>query len=122
MESLDGGRMTQGFPTEKKDDLRYYLDTSGRFTSALRRDYAPLRRALDQRLVYVKCGSSWMDVSFDLLGKGMVFRLLDADGTFVKWADDGSIDMLAMGDPVRNREGVWGVQARKPTEMEFTNA
>lgn len=114
--------MTEGFPTTRQDDLRYYLDSSGRFTTALRRHYEPARRDPDKRRVYVKCSSSWIDVTFDLLGRGMVFRVLDTDGQFLTWADDGSLDMLAVDDPVRNAAGVWGVCARKPTEMELTNA
>lgn len=114
--------MTEGNPTERKDDLRYYLDSSGRFTPTLRQHYDPAQRSPDARRVYVKCGSSWLDVTFNLLSRGMVFRLLDTDGKFVTWADDGSADMLAMDDPSINRDGVWGVKTRKPTEMELANA
>lgn len=114
--------MIEGHPSERKEDLRYYLDNRGQFTSALRAHYTPAVRDPDARRVYVKCGSSWIDVPFNLLGKGMVFRLLDTDGKFVTWADDQSVDLFAMDDPVRNREGVWGVRTRKPTEMEMANA
>lgn len=114
--------MTEGFPTELKEDLRWYLDSTGRFTSALRQHYAPAKRDPDGRRVYVKCATTWIDVTFDMLSKGMVFRVLDTDGNFVTWADDGSVNMFAMDHPVRNADGVWAVQARKPTEMELTNA
>ena len=114
--------MTEGFPSARQDDLRYYLDSCGKFTRALRRDYAPLRRAPDQRIVYVKVGSVWTDSAFDLLTKGSVFRVLDTDGMFIKWADDGSVDMFALDDPVKNREGMWGVRTRKPTAQEIEDA
>jgi len=114
--------MTEGHPTSRQDDLRYYLDSWGRFTPALRAHYEPLRHGPDQRRFYLKCGSSWLDVPFTLLSKGVVFRLLDVDGKFETWQDDGSLNMFAIDDPVRNREGVWGVRVRKPTEMELTNA
>jgi hypothetical protein len=114
--------MTEGHPTERKDDLRYYLDSSGRFTTTLRQHYDPARRDPNMRRAYVKCGTSWLDVPFNLLSRGMVFRLLDTDGKFVTWADDGSPDLLALDDPSRNDLGVWGVRTRKPTEMEFSHA
>ena len=113
--------MIEGHPTARMHDLRYYLDSDGKFTHALRRDYVPLRRDPGQRIVYVKVGSFWSDSAFDLLTKGSVFRVLDTDGAFVRWADDGSVDMFALDNPIKNQEGVWGVRTRKPTAQEIAD-
>jgi len=114
--------VTEGFPTHRQDDLRFYTDQDGRFTTALRAHYDPLRRDPKGRITFVKIGSSWVDVPFCVLAKGHVVRLMDADGTFVTWADDQSADLLLIDDPTRNRDGVWGVRARKPTTQELQDA
>lgn len=110
-----------GFPSTVKSDLRFYLDRDGNFTTQLRQHYEPLRPAPDERRLFVKVGVTWTMLPFDLLKKGMVFRVMDTNGLFCTWADDGSVDMLALDDPIKNREGVWGVRTRKPTAGEFAH-
>lgn len=112
----------EGFPDRPKDDLRYYTDQDGRITPQLREHFAPLSRPAQSRRAFVKAGNSWTDFPYDCIRKGMVFRVMDSDGMFFRWADDGSVDMLALDDAVKNQEGVWGVRARKPTAQEMADA
>ena len=112
----------EGFPTTRRDDLRWYLSQDGRFTTCLRQHYDPLRLDPDQRQVFIKVGTTWLVVPFNLLMKNVVFRVREPQGEFVKWADDGTDLMFSMADAVQNRDGVWGVQARKPTEQELVEA
>ncbi len=114
--------MREGYPDRPREDLRYYTDQDGHLTSRLREHFRPLCRPEDTRRAFVKQGACWSDFPYDCIRKGMVFRVMDTDGMFFRWADDGSVDMFAMDNAVRNRDGVWGVQARKPTKQELDDA
>lgn len=114
--------MSEGFPSVRKDDLRYYLDQDGVFTPQLRRHYEPLRTLPAERAVFLKCGSTVMRGDIALLRRGAVFAVMDLDGAFITWADDGTHWMVAMDDPVKNASGEWGVKSRKPTLQELQDA
>ena len=111
----------EGYPYTIQTDLRYYLDTRGKFTTRLREHYDPWRRR-SSRCAYVKFGDSWMVLDFSLLTAGMIFRVEDTDGEFINWRDDGSILLYAMEDARPNLEGVWFTRVRKPTAQELADA
>lgn len=111
----------EGYPYTIKTDLRYYLDSWGRFTPQLRAHYAPWK-ARSQRQAYVKAGDSWMVLDFNLLLAGMVFKVIDADGKFDHWRDDNSPLMFAMENARMNCDGVWFARVRKPTQQELLEA
>lgn len=112
----------EGFPSTVKLDLRYYTDSFGRFTPRLREHYSPATAQRGKRKAYIKVGSCWMIVDYNLVLRGMVFRLMEEDGTFLSWEEDGSDLMFAMTDSFKNRDGVWTVQVRKPSDQEFADA
>lgn len=114
--------MKEGFPSERKSDLRYYLDRDGVLTPCLRAHYAPLQTRPDERVVFLKCGSTCMRGDVALLRRGVVFAVMDTDGQFITWADDGTHWIVAVDDPVRNAAGEWGVRTRKPTTQELLDA
>lgn len=111
----------EGYPYTIKTDLRYYLDSWGRFTSQLRAHYEPWK-ARSRRQAFVKTGAAWLVLDFNLLFAGMVFKVIDENGEFDAWRDDGSTLLFAMENARMNNDGVWFARVRKPTEQELADA
>lgn len=114
--------MREGRPTERRDDLRYYLDQDGRFTDQLGQHYEPRRpESTEQHAVFVKTGTAWMEMPYHLLQPGMVVRVMErATSEFVVWQDTGTTEVAVM--EVQQRGGRWAMRVRKPTAQEIADA
>ena len=110
----------EGFPDQVRDDLRYYLDRDGCFTSKLREHYRPFCPTPGQKLVYAKIGDSWIKLDHELLRKGMVVNVRDAGGGFHRWA--GSDDQTMVITDIQFRDNQFAIRVRRATAQEIADA